>query len=136
MDQWAGANYIRFNKVKCCDLHFSHNNPMQHYRLGEEWLESCLAEKDLVVLVDIWLKMSQQCAQVAKKASGIMAWIRNYVASRTRALIISLYSALVRLHLESGVHFLGPSLQEKHRGAGACPEKGNEAGEGSGAQVL
>ena len=31
---------------------------------------------------------------------------------------------------------LGPSLQEGHWGAGACPEKGNEAGEGSGEQVL
>ena len=30
---------------------------------------------------------------------------------------------------------LGPSRQEGHGGAGACPEKGNEAGEGSGEQV-
>jgi len=30
---------------------------------------------------------------------------------------------------------LGHSLQEEHGGAGACPEKGSEAGEGSGEQV-
>jgi len=30
---------------------------------------------------------------------------------------------------------LGPSLQERHQGCGVCPEKGNEAGGGSGAQV-
>ena len=78
---------------------------MHQYRLGAALLVRSSAEKGQHFLVDCRLAMSHQCALMAKKASGTLGRVTKGVASRLREVILLLYSALVRPHLEHFVQF-------------------------------
>ena len=78
------------------------------YKLGDVRMEYSAAEKNLGILVNGKLDISQQHALAAKNTGPILGCTKKSVVSRSREVVLSSYSALVRPQLEHCVQMWSP----------------------------
>jgi len=121
--RWACANLMKFKKAKCRVLHLGQGNVKHRYQLGGEWIESSPEEKDLRVLVDEKLNMTQQCALAAQKVNHILGCIKSQQNEGGDSAPL-----LQSAETPSGVQrpALEPSAQESHGPVGVIPEEGHK----------
>ncbi|CAM4590454.1 unnamed protein product [Lepidochelys kempii] len=109
---WSNSNRMKFNSEKCKVMHLGINNKNFSYKRGMHQLEVMAEEKDLGVLVDHRMTMSRQCDIAVKKANAVLGCIRRGISSRDKEVLVLLYKALVRPHLEYCVQFWSPMFKK------------------------
>ena len=89
-----------FNFRKCKCIHTGHGNMDEEYKMEDAVLGRTTQEKDLGVTFSADMKVSEQCGIVASKGNQILGLIRRTIMYKEKQLIVPLYKAIVRPHLE------------------------------------
>ena len=98
--KWSEKWQMLFNFGKCKCLHTGHGNLNVNYKMGDTVLGTTVKEKDLGVTISPDMKVSEQCGIAASKGNQILGLIRRNITYKGKKLIIPLYKAIVRPHLE------------------------------------
>ena len=98
--KWSEKWQMLFNFGKCKCLHTGHGNLNVSYKMGATVLGTTVKEKDLGVTISADMKVSEQCGIAASKGNQILGLIRRNITYKGKKLIIPLYKAIVRPHLE------------------------------------
>ncbi len=89
-----------FNVGKCKCLHTGPGNTGMNYEMGGTILSKTVEEKDLGVTMNDNMKVSEQCRIAASKGSQVLGMIRRNRTYKEKSLIVPLYKAIVRPHLD------------------------------------
>ncbi|CAM5115714.1 unnamed protein product [Eretmochelys imbricata] len=109
---WSNSNRMKCNSEKCKAMHLGINNKNFCYKLGTHHLESTEEEKALGVLFDLRMTMSHQCDIAVKKANVVLGYMRRGISSSNKEVLVPLYKAMVRPHLEYCVQLRSPTFKK------------------------
>ena len=101
-----------FNFGKCKCLHTGPGNTGMNYKMGGTILSGTVKEKDLGVSMNANMKVSEQCRIAASKGNQVPGMIRRNITYKEKSLIVPLYKAIVRPHLEYCIQSWSPYLRK------------------------
>ena len=111
-----------FNVGKCKCLHTGPGNAVMNYEMGGTILSKTGKKQDLGVTITANMKVSEQCRIAASKGNQVLGMIRRNITYKGKSLIVPLYKAIGRPHLEYCIQAWSPYLRkyidmlEKYRG--------------------
>ena len=114
---------LHFGKCKC--IHKGHGNMDEEYKMGNAVLCRTIQEKDLGVTFSADMKVSEQCGIAASKGNKTLRLIRRTITYKEKHIIVSLYKATVRPHLEYCIQAWRP-YRKKQRQARKNTTKSNK----------
>ena len=110
--KWSEKWQMLFNFGKCKCLHTGSGNTGVNYEMGGTILSKTVKEKDLGVTMNANMKVSEQCRIAASKGNQVLGMIRRNITYKEKSLIIPLYKAIVRPHLEYCIQAWNPHLRK------------------------
>ena len=97
----------------------------EEYKIGDAVLGRTTQKKDLRVTFSADMKVSEQCGIAASKGNQILGLIRRTIIYREKQIIVPLYKAIVRPHLEYCIQAWRPYCKKGHRQARKNTTKSN-----------
>ena len=98
--KWSEKWLMLLHFGKCKYRHIGLGNMDEEYKMGDAVLGRTTQEKDLGVTISADMKVSEQCGIAASKGNQILGLIRRTLTYKEKQLIVPLYKAIVRPHLE------------------------------------
>ncbi len=82
------------------------------YQMGGTSLSITVKEKDLGVTMNANMKVSEQCIIAASKGNQALGMIRRNITYKENSLIVTVYKAIVRPHVEYCIQAWNPHLSK------------------------
>ena len=110
--KWSEKWQMLFNLGKCKCLHTGPRNTGMNYEMGGTILSKTVKEKYLGVSMKANMKVSDQCRIAPSQGNQVIGMIRRNITYKENSLIVPLYKAIVRPHLEYCIQAWSPHLRK------------------------